>query len=110
MKMAVFWDVAPCNLVDIARSFIGVYLITLMIEAVKLFRKSQSVSTRIHGATSQKKVIFLMIYIYELGPQSRSRREATIESKNVVPWTAVIVFSAPLLNITRLYWCVEGPV
>jgi hypothetical protein len=33
MKMAVFWDVAPCNLVDIARSFIGVYLITLMIEA-----------------------------------------------------------------------------
>jgi hypothetical protein len=39
MKMAVFWDVAPCGLVEIDRSF-------------------RDASSRLHGATSQKTVIF----------------------------------------------------
>jgi hypothetical protein len=43
MKMVVFWDVAPCSLIDI----------TLMVEVVSLL-----VSTRLHGATSQKIAIF----------------------------------------------------
>jgi hypothetical protein len=95
LKMTVFWDVAPCSLVEIEQRFRGTYClslhaivlvmeavstsetsvsfyhttrrnipedghlhaITLMKEASLL--KRRSVSTRIHGAASQKTVIFM---------------------------------------------------
>jgi hypothetical protein len=40
MKMTVFWDVVPCSLTEIDQQF------------------GQSISMRLQGATSQKKVIF----------------------------------------------------
>jgi hypothetical protein len=42
MKMVVFWDVVPCSLVLL---------------------KHQSIATRLHDKTSQKTVIFLMMYV-----------------------------------------------
>jgi hypothetical protein len=50
--MAVFWDVAPCSLVEVYRSFRGACC----------FHHQQWVSTRLHGATSQTTVIFLRNY------------------------------------------------
>jgi hypothetical protein len=47
--MAVFWDVASCSLVEIGRRFKGAYCLPL---------NRQTISTRLHGATSQKTVIF----------------------------------------------------
>jgi hypothetical protein len=47
MKITIFWDVAPCSLVEIERRFRGAFL------------KRPSVFTRLHGTTSQKTVIFI---------------------------------------------------
>jgi hypothetical protein len=60
MKMAVFWDVTPCRLVDIDRHFRGTYChnhqgVTLI--AVK--RRS----SRPHGATSQKTAISIVVAV-----------------------------------------------
>jgi hypothetical protein len=46
MKMAVFWDVAPCSLIDIDRRFRGAYC-------------HHHQGLILHGATSQKTVIFI---------------------------------------------------
>jgi hypothetical protein len=48
IKMAVFWDVAPCSLIDNGRRFRGTYCL-----------HRRSVSTRLHEAT-QKTAIFLL--------------------------------------------------
>jgi hypothetical protein len=45
MKITVFWDVVPCNLVEVQR-------------CLQAPLKCQTTSTRLHGATSQKTVIF----------------------------------------------------
>jgi hypothetical protein len=42
LKMAVFWDVAPCSLVEIDQRFRDAFL------------NRHSVSTRLHGTASQK--------------------------------------------------------
>jgi hypothetical protein len=47
MKAAVFRDIAPCSLLDIDRRFTGAYC-----------HHHRSVSTRLHGTTSQKTAIF----------------------------------------------------
>jgi hypothetical protein len=57
MKMAVFWDVAQCSLVEIDRRFRGltafvIRAIALMMEAVRPLKR-RSISGRLHGATSQ---------------------------------------------------------
>jgi hypothetical protein len=62
IKMTVFWDVAPCSLVEVYRRFTSAYclhhksLIVLMMEAISI----SETSTRLHCATSQKIVIFLL--------------------------------------------------
>jgi hypothetical protein len=52
MKMAVFWDVAPCSLVDIGRRFTGAYcphhqgdetLIAVMMGTVSTFETSADI-------------------------------------------------------------------
>jgi hypothetical protein len=53
----VFWDVAPCSLVDVYRRFSGTSIITLMMEAASTCETSVT-STRLHGATFHKTVIF----------------------------------------------------
>jgi hypothetical protein len=51
--MAVFWVVAPCSLVDVYQRFIA-----LMMEAA---RTSETlVTTKLHGATTQKTAIFVL--------------------------------------------------
>jgi hypothetical protein len=57
MKMAVFWDVVPCSLVDIDRCF----SVTLMMEAVS--SSETLVSIKLHGATFQKTAIFNMTFV-----------------------------------------------
>jgi hypothetical protein len=47
MKMTVFWDVAPCSLVKI-NDFLEVLTVFII-----------RVIARLHGATSQKTVIFI---------------------------------------------------
>jgi hypothetical protein len=44
-----FWDTAPCSLVEVDRSFGDVYC---------LHHNGDETSTRLHGATSQKAIIF----------------------------------------------------
>jgi hypothetical protein len=54
--MAVFWDVAPCSLVEIDRRFRG-QSVALMMEAVSTSESSVSFY-RLLGATAQKTAIF----------------------------------------------------
>jgi hypothetical protein len=60
MKFGVFWDVAPCNHVEVGRRFRGAYCLhhqgdlALMMEALK----RRSTSTRLHVVTSQKTLKF----------------------------------------------------
>jgi hypothetical protein len=63
MNMTAFWDMAPCSLVEVARRFRGAF-IALMIETVRTFEtlKHRSISARLHGAMSQKAVIFKLIF------------------------------------------------
>jgi hypothetical protein len=51
LKMTVFWDVAPCSPVEIDLRFRGTYL------------KGWSIFSRLHGAPSQKTVIFILIVV-----------------------------------------------
>jgi hypothetical protein len=53
MKIAVFWVVAPCSLVEVYRRFV----ISLMMEAANTSGTSESFY-RLHGATTQKTSIF----------------------------------------------------
>jgi hypothetical protein len=56
MKMAVFWDVAPCNLVEVYRRFRGAFIIRVtMMETAS----TSETSTRLFGATIQKTAIFI---------------------------------------------------
>jgi hypothetical protein len=45
MNMAVFWGVAPCSLVDTDQCFKGAYCLN---------HQGQSISTRLHSATSRE--------------------------------------------------------
>jgi hypothetical protein len=68
IKMTFFWDVAWCSLLETDRRFRGVYCFlarttVFMMEAIPL--KRRSVSTRLHGTTSQKTSHFqLSTYIH----------------------------------------------
>jgi hypothetical protein len=50
MKMAVFWDVAPCILEVIDRRLGGAYCL----------HHQGDISTRLHGTASQKRAIFIL--------------------------------------------------
>jgi hypothetical protein len=52
MKMVVFWNAAPCSVVEVDRR-----VITLMMQAVTSL-KCRSTTTRLHSATSQKTTVF----------------------------------------------------
>jgi hypothetical protein len=69
MKIAVFWHVAPCNLVDTDQYFRGAYCqhqVALMKEAVN--SSEMSVSTRLHGTTSQETAVFSLLHVqYVMG-------------------------------------------
>jgi hypothetical protein len=56
IKMAVFWVVAPCSLVEVFRCFRGACCIALMMEAPSTSETSVNF-TRLHGATTQKTAI-----------------------------------------------------
>jgi hypothetical protein len=58
--MAVFWDVAPCSLVDTERSFRGGYSFHHQGDAPL---KRRTISTRLHGATAQKTAIFTLVAV-----------------------------------------------
>jgi hypothetical protein len=58
MNMIISWYVSPCSVVELTDvSEVRTASIVLMMETVSL--KRRSVSTRLHGATSQKTVIFV---------------------------------------------------
>jgi hypothetical protein len=54
-KMIDFWDTVPCNLVEVDRRFRGAHWRQYAL------LKCRSTSTRLHGAISQKPVIFVMV-------------------------------------------------
>jgi hypothetical protein len=61
MKMAVFWVVAPCSLVEVYQRFRGPccldargLLIALLMEAARTY---ETLVSRLHGATTQKTAI-----------------------------------------------------
>jgi hypothetical protein len=58
MKMTAFWDVALCSLVAIDVSEVRTAFIALMFEAIRTSGTSVYF-TRLHGATSQKAVVFI---------------------------------------------------
>jgi hypothetical protein len=58
MKMAVFWDVAPCSMVDTNRRFGGVCCLHHQ------GHRRRWVPTGPHGATSQKTAIFILLLTY----------------------------------------------
>jgi hypothetical protein len=59
LKMAVFWDVAQCSLVS---KVLTASIIALIMEAVST-QKRRSISTRLHGAASQKTAIFIFLAV-----------------------------------------------
>jgi hypothetical protein len=69
MKMAVFWVVAPCSLVEVYQCFRGPCCLhhqgALMMEAAKT-------STRLHGAATQKTAIFILTAVRTSNPTSRN--------------------------------------
>jgi hypothetical protein len=58
IKMAVFWDVAPCSLVDIDRRFRDAYCLPWWWRHWAPL-KCRWVSTRLHVVTSQKSAVFI---------------------------------------------------
>jgi hypothetical protein len=61
--MAVFWDVAPRILVDIDRSFReAVFLIREMMMKALSFSET-SINIVLHGVTSQKTAIFILVSV-----------------------------------------------
>jgi hypothetical protein len=97
MKMTVFWDVAPCSL-------------SLMMEAVSSYETSMS--TRLHGSTSQKTVIFTV--------QGHLRRATSQEqhelfstgcmSLNKFMELLVIMLGCGTVVPTSLSWQVGGTI
>jgi hypothetical protein len=62
MKMTVFWDVAPCCLVEIDRCFSGAYCLGHQGD-YKTPMKRRSVSARLRSSTSKKRVDSIHSYI-----------------------------------------------
>jgi hypothetical protein len=64
LNTTVFWNVAPCSLVEIYRRFRGDYWVHRHPSPwwwrQQALLKRRSISTRLHGATSQKTVIFML--------------------------------------------------
>jgi hypothetical protein len=72
--MAVFWDIVPCSLVAIYRRFRGAYSLyhhgeeydageKVRLDTGATPLKRRPISTRLHGATSQKAVIFILVAV-----------------------------------------------
>jgi hypothetical protein len=55
MKMTVFWDVAPCSIIEIYQHFRGAYCLHCQYNSPL---KRWSISTILHGTTSRKTTIF----------------------------------------------------
>jgi hypothetical protein len=71
--MPFFWDVASCSLVEIDGRFRGVYCFHCEGDVGRKFLKRRSVSTRLHGAASQKTVIFrkyIASFVYNIKTKS----------------------------------------
>jgi hypothetical protein len=81
MKMVVFWDVAPCGLVELDWCFRGGYCLCHQGDALL---KYWSTSTRLHGATSQKAAIF--VYIEVCNKYFRPCHEADLFGASI--WSA----------------------
>jgi hypothetical protein len=64
IMLAVFWEVAPCGLVDTDRCFRDACCLHHQGGewTLKAPLKRRSVSTGLHGATSQKKAIFILYF------------------------------------------------
>jgi hypothetical protein len=62
LKMTLFWDVAPCSLVDIRRRFTGFYCLH---HQGKAYLKLRALSVRLHDTTSQKMAIFIYFQVIE---------------------------------------------
>lgn len=60
MKTYVFYDVAPCSLLDVSEELTASVTITLMMET------SINMSTRLHGSTSEKTTIFILVAMITL--------------------------------------------
>jgi hypothetical protein len=58
VKVTVFWDAAPCSLVDNDRRFRGTYCLYYQGD------DDGEVSTRLHGATSQKIAVFKRVEFF----------------------------------------------
>jgi hypothetical protein len=60
MKMAVFWVVVPCSLIEVYRRFRGTCCLHHQRWRQKLPLKRRKTSTRLHGAITQKTAIFVI--------------------------------------------------
>jgi hypothetical protein len=60
--MAIFWDLAPCSLVDIKQLFIGSYCLQHP-DNGESGSSDTSVSTSVYGATSQKSAVFMIPFM-----------------------------------------------
>jgi hypothetical protein len=64
INMIVFWDVASCSLVEIDRRFRGAYCLHHQDDydddGGSRYLWNVSISTRLHGTTSQKILIFMI--------------------------------------------------
>jgi hypothetical protein len=67
MKMTAFWDVALCSLIKVHQCFKGAYYFHHQDDSGSSTPlKHRSTSTRIHGAISQKAVIFSVLLVYKV--------------------------------------------
>jgi hypothetical protein len=68
LKIRAFWDVEPCSILGVVRRFRGAYClhhdheyIAVLMQAVRISETSvYPKKTTLHGATSQKAVIFIL--------------------------------------------------
>jgi hypothetical protein len=62
MKMSVFWDVAPFNLVESDIRFRGAFCLDLQYDKSSPLKR-RSGTAELHGTTSQKADIFIVFYV-----------------------------------------------
>jgi hypothetical protein len=101
MKMTAFWDIAPCSLVEVDRRSRDAYclhhegdissIIALTMETVSTY-KSLLTSTRLHGALSQKAVIFKTANFLDIA-HCTNLNKTTFLKKNVSVPISVAVLS-----------------
>jgi hypothetical protein len=125
MKMAVFWDVAPCSLVDTDRRFRGAYclhhqgLITLMMDAVSSSETLVNIYQTTRSNFSEDSHLYKCLFLF-VGPCVSAPKEFYGSRRNLVleVYTAKcrekndsfapVIYTKEISNVNSRPYCISG--